>query len=359
MIEKSGDKIMKMVYFFDEGDGKNKKLLGGKGAGLAEMTRLKLPVPPGFTITTDVCKLYYQNNKTLPKSLWAEIKKNISRLEKKTGKKWNSSTNPLLVSVRSGAALSMPGMMDTILNLGLNDIAVDALAKKTSNPRFAWDSYRRFIQLFGKVVFGVNDKKFDEILEEAKKKQGVHLDSDLNEQSLRQVVSLYKETCQKHTGRPFPTSPDEQLELSVKAVFNSWMGERAIVYREKNHITRDIADGTAVNVVTMVFGNMGNDSATCRVYKKPRRRHKQDFWRIPDKRAGRGRGGRRQNRKASRRDENRNAKKLQTIGRYLQKARKTLQRTAGYRVYNRAGKILPASDKICKDECRRDDQDIS
>lgn len=268
MIEKSGDRKMKMVYFFDEGDGKNKKLLGGKGAGLAEMTRLKLPVPPGFTITTDVCKLYYQNNKTLPKILWTEVKKNIARLERKTGKKWNSSTNPLLVSVRSGAALSMPGMMDTILNLGLNDTAVEALAKKTSNPRFAWDSYRRFIQLFGKVVFGVNDKKFDEILEEAKKKQGVHIDSDLNEQSLRHVVSQYKETCQKHTGRPFPTSADEQLELSVKAVFNSWMGERAIVYREKNHITRDIADGTAVNVVTMVFGNMGNDSATGVVFTR-------------------------------------------------------------------------------------------
>ncbi|TBR10744.1 MAG: pyruvate, phosphate dikinase [Candidatus Nitrosotenuis sp.] len=259
---------MKMVYFFDEGDGKNKKLLGGKGAGLAEMTRLKLPVPPGFTITTDVCKMYYQNNKTLPKSLWAEVKKNIARLERKTGKKWNSSTNPLLVSVRSGAALSMPGMMDTILNLGLNDTAVEAIAKKTNNPRFAWDSYRRFIQLFGKVVFGVNDKKFDEILEEAKKKQGVHVDSDLNEQSLRYVVAQYKETCQKHTGRPFPTSADEQLELSVKAVFNSWMGERAVVYREKNHITRDIADGTAVNVVTMVFGNMGNDSATGVVFTR-------------------------------------------------------------------------------------------
>lgn len=259
---------MKMVYFFDEGDGKNKKLLGGKGAGLAEMTRLKLPVPPGFTITTDVCKLYYQNNKTLPKALWAEVKKNIARLEKKTGKKWNSNANPLLVSVRSGAALSMPGMMDTILNLGLNDAAVEALAKKTNNARFAWDSYRRFIQLFGKVVFCVNDKKFDEVLEEAKKKQGVHLDSDLNEQSLREIVSKYKEICQNQTGRPFPTNADEQLELSVKAVFNSWMGERAVVYREKNHITKDIADGTAVNVVTMVFGNMGNDSATGVVFTR-------------------------------------------------------------------------------------------
>lgn len=259
---------MKMVYFFDEGDGKNKKLLGGKGAGLCEMTQLKLPVPQGFTITTDVCKLYYQNNKTVPKELWSQVKKNIVKLEKISKKKWNSSENPLLVSVRSGAALSMPGMMDTILNLGLNDATVEALTRKTNNPRFAWDSYRRFVQLFGKVVFGVDDKKFDHILEDAKRKQGVTADSDLNEQSLRSVVSQYKQVCQNHTGRPFPTNPDEQLELAVKAVFNSWMGERAIVYREKNHITKDIADGTAVNVVAMAFGNMGNDSATGVVFTR-------------------------------------------------------------------------------------------
>lgn len=259
---------MKMVYSFEEGDGKNKKLLGGKGAGLCEMTQLKLPVPPGFTITTEVCKLYYQNNRTLPKSLWAEVKRNIAKIEKKTGKKWNSNQNPLLVSVRSGAALSMPGMMDTILNLGLNDDTVDALTKKTNNPKFAWDSYRRFIQLFGKVVFGVNDKKFDEVLETAKQKQGVHVDSELNEQSLREVVSQYKKICQEHTGKPFPSHPDEQLQLAVKAVFNSWMGERAVVYREKNHITKDIADGTAVNVVAMAFGNMGTDSATGVVFTR-------------------------------------------------------------------------------------------
>ena len=259
---------MKMVYFFDEGDGKNKKLLGGKGAGLCEMTKIRLPVPPGFTITTDVCKMYYQNGRTLPKSLWAEVKKNIAKLERKTGKKWNSNDNPLLVSVRSGAAISMPGMMDTILNLGLNDNSVNALAKKTNNPRFAWDSYRRFVQLFGKVVFCVDDKKFDHVLEEAKKKQGVHTDSDLNEQSLKEVVSQYKQICEAHTGRPFPSNPDEQLQLAVKAVFNSWMGERAVVYREKNHITKDIADGTAVNVVAMVFGNMGNDSATGVVFTR-------------------------------------------------------------------------------------------
>lgn len=253
---------MKSIYFFDEGNGKNRKLLGGKGAGLCEMTRLKLPVPPGFVITTEVCKNYYENSKTLSKNLISEVKKNIAKIEKKTGKKWNSKEDPLLVSVRSGAAISMPGMMDTILNLGLNEETVLGLAKKSSNPRFAWDSYRRFIQLFGKVVFGVNDQKFDEVLDHAKKNQAVQADSALNEKSLKQVVFEYKKICEKHTGRLFPSDPFEQLELAIKAVFNSWMGERAIIYRNKNNITKDIADGTAVNVVTMAFGNMGNDSAT-------------------------------------------------------------------------------------------------
>ncbi len=259
---------MKNIYFYDEGDGKNKKLLGGKGAGLCEMTRLKLPVPPGFVITTEVCKAYYQNGKKLPKSLMPEIKKNIAKIEKKTGKKWNSADNPLLVSVRSGAAISMPGMMDTILNLGLNDKTVEGLAKKSNNPRFAWDSYRRFIQLFGKVVFGVDDKNFDQILDKAKKNQSVEIDSALNEKSLKQIVKEYKRVCEKHTKRKFPTDPYEQLELAVKAVFGSWMGERAKVYREKNNITKDIADGTAVNVVSMAFGNMGQDSATGVVFTR-------------------------------------------------------------------------------------------
>ena len=151
---------MKQIYFFDEGDGKNRKLLGGKGAGLCEMTRLKLPVPPGFVITTEVCKQYYQNHKKLPKSFLAQVKKNIAKIEKRTNKKWNYKENPLLVSVRSGSAISMPGMMDTILNLGINDHTVEGLTKKSNNPRFAFDSYRRFIQLFGKVVFRIDDKKF-------------------------------------------------------------------------------------------------------------------------------------------------------------------------------------------------------
>ena len=259
---------MKSVYFFNEGDGSNKKLFGGKGAGLAEMTKLGLPVPPGFTITTEVCNWYYNNGKKLPRKLMNEVKKNIVKIEKKTGKGLGSIQNPLLVSVRSGAAISMPGMMDTILNLGLNDKTVIGLAKKSNNPRFAWDSYRRFLQLFGKVVFGINDEKFNEVLERTKHTQGVQIDSDLDEDSLKNIVSEYKAICENHLGKPFPEDPYKQLELAIEAVFRSWMGERAIVYREKYKITKDIANGTAVNVVTMVFGNMGNDSATGVVFTR-------------------------------------------------------------------------------------------
>ena len=259
---------LKPVYAFEEANSKNRMLLGGKGAGLSEMTRLKLPVPPGFTITTQVCNQYYDNNRKLEKNVIPEVMKNITKIEKKTGKKWNSVNNPLLVSVRSGAAISMPGMMDTILNLGLNDQTVLGLAKKTDNPRFAWDSYRRFIQLFGKVVFGVDDEKFDHVLNTAKKRQGVTDDSKLNLDSLKKIVSEYKKICNNHTKRKFPNNPNEQLQLAIEAVFKSWMGERAIVYREKNNITKDIANGTAVNIVTMVFGNMGDDSGTGVVFTR-------------------------------------------------------------------------------------------
>ena len=259
---------LKSVYSFEEANSKNRMLLGGKGAGLSEMTRLKLSVPPGFTITTHVCNQYYENGRKLPKNVIPEVMRNITKIEKKTGKKWNSANNPLLVSVRSGAAISMPGMMDTILNLGLNDQTVLGLTKKTNNPRFTWDSYRRFIQLFGKVVFGVSDEKFDKVLDAAKKKQSVTNDSQLDVDSLKRVVTEYKKICENHTRRKFPSNPNEQLQLAVEAVFKSWMGERAIIYREKNNITRDIADGTAVNVVTMVFGNMGNNSATGVVFTR-------------------------------------------------------------------------------------------
>ena len=259
---------MKSIYAFEDADSKNRMLLGGKGAGLSEMTRLKLPVSPGFTITTEVCNNYYENKKCLPKNLMVEVSKNISKIEKKTGKKWNSSVNPLLVSVRSGAAISMPGMMDTILNLGLNDQTVLGLAKKTNNSRFAWDSYRRFIQLFGKVVFNISDENFDDVLNSAKTKQGITDDSMLNVDSLKKIVLDYKKICEKYTKQKFPTNPNEQISLAVEAVFKSWMGERAVIYREKNNITKGIANGTAVNVQTMVFGNMGNDSATGVVFTR-------------------------------------------------------------------------------------------
>jgi len=259
---------MKPIYFFDEVDGKNKKLFGGKGTGLIEMTRLGLPVPPGFTITTAVCIQYYDNNKKLPRNLMSEAKRNIQKIERKTDKKFGSLQNPLLVSVRSGAAISMPGMMDTILNLGLNDQTVIGLANTSQNPRFAWDSYRRFAQLFGKVVFGIEDKQFDEILQNARRQQNVQQDHELSEQSLKKIVSEYKSICQRYTGRPFPADPYQQLELAIEAVFKSWMGERAIVYREKYKITKEIANGTAVNVVAMIFGNMGNDSATGVVFTR-------------------------------------------------------------------------------------------
>jgi len=185
-------KKFRPVYAFEEADSKNRMLLGGKGAGLSEMTRLKLPVPPGFTITTQVCNKYYENGGKLPKNVISDVMRNITKIEKKTGKKWNSASNPLLVSVRSGAAISMPGMMDTILNLGLNEQTILGLIKNTNNPRFTWDSYRRFIQLFGKVVFGVNDEKFDHVLDAAKKKQNVIDDSQLNVDSLQKIVFEYK-----------------------------------------------------------------------------------------------------------------------------------------------------------------------
>ncbi len=260
---------MKAIYFFDQGDGKNKQLLGGKGAGLCEMTSLGLPVPPGFVITTKVCKAYYDNDsKEISPGIKSQIRKGIKRIEKETGKSWKSKTNPLLVSVRSGAALSMPGMMDTILNLGLNDDTVLGLAEKSGNPRFAWDSYRRLIQLFGKVVLGVDDKIFEDILDKAKKDQRAQSDSDLSVESLKDIVSKYKKACSKYGSGPFPSDPDKQLDLAVNAVFDSWMGERAIVYRKQYGITEEQADGTAVNVVAMVFGNMGDDSATGVVFTR-------------------------------------------------------------------------------------------
>jgi len=248
----------KYVYFFEEGNAKMKDLLGGKGANLCEMKRIGIPVPEGFVITTEACREFFKKN-DFPEGLWEEVLRAMAELEKRTGKKFGGEENPLLVSVRSGAPISMPGMMDTILNLGLNDKTVEGLSKATNNPRFAYDSYRRLIQMFGNVVLGIEHNEFEEVLDKIKKKYNAEQDVDLDVNALKEVVEEFKKVIEKH-GKKFPQDPYEQLRMAIWAVFESWNNERAKVYRKINNIPDDM--GTAVNIVTMVFGNMGNDSAT-------------------------------------------------------------------------------------------------
>jgi pyruvate,orthophosphate dikinase len=253
----------KYIYAFREGDGKNKHLLGGKGANLCEMTQIGLNVPPGFVISTEACLAYLADSKhALPEDLMKVVRENVTALEKATGKTFGGADNPLLVSVRSGSAMSMPGMMDTILNLGLNEATLAGLIKQSGNARFGYDAYRRFIQLFGKVALGVADEHFDEHFEEVKRQAGAVVDVGLNADHLKDICARFLRVVQQQTGKPFPTDPLEQLEIAIKAVFNSWMGKRAVDYRREFHITPAMANGTAVNVVAMVFGNLGNDSAT-------------------------------------------------------------------------------------------------
>ncbi|MCH7590889.1 pyruvate, phosphate dikinase, partial [PVC group bacterium] len=254
----------KYVYFFSRGKGegksKMKQLLGGKGANLAEMTNLGIPVPPGFTVATNVCALYYKNNKRYPSFVQTEIDHNLSKLEKASGKKFGDPKNPLLISVRSGAAVSLPGMMDTVLNLGLNQEVVEGLSQKMNNPRFAWDSYRRFIQMFANVVLDINPHNFEEILQNIKQLKGVVNDTDLDVEALKLVVKDYKSLVLKETGKDFPDQPKDQLAKSINAVFSSWNNDRAVYYRKMHDIKGLI--GTAVNVQAMVYGNMNDNSAT-------------------------------------------------------------------------------------------------
>ncbi len=254
----------KMVYFFGgaqtEGTLEMKVLLGGKGANLADMTSIGLPVPPGFTITTDTCALYYKNGQRLPHGLMNEVHKNISFLERETSKKFGDTGMPLLVSVRSGAAVSMPGMMDTILNLGLTDQSVEGLAKSTKNPRFAYDAYRRLINMFGDVVMGVDHHHFEQEFNKIKKKYNAKLDTDVPEQGMIELCDIYKATYQRYVGEVFPQNPFKQLELAIEAVFKSWNGDRAVSYRRIQGITG--LNGTAVNIQSMAYGNMGEDSGT-------------------------------------------------------------------------------------------------
>lgn len=250
----------KNLYFFDEGDGTDKRLLGGKGAGLCTMAQIGLPVPPGFVITTEVCKSYYESGGKLPEGLMDEVGAAMRKLEGLTDKCFGDPNNPLLVSIRSGAMLSMPGMMDTILNLGLNDESVEGLAKRTKNERFAYDVYRRFIQMFGKIVLGIDMKKFDDIFDEHKEKVGAKLDTDLKAVDVKKIVEQFKQVVRKETSKEFPSDPIQQLEQAIQAVFASWNTKRAREYREFYKIPHDL--GTAVNVVTMIFGNMGADSGS-------------------------------------------------------------------------------------------------
>jgi pyruvate,orthophosphate dikinase len=243
-----------------EGDATMRDLLGGKGAGLAEMTNAGLPVPPGFTITTEACNDYFANGERLPDGLWDDVQEAVHEVERRTGKGFGDPANPLLVSVRSGARFSMPGMMDTVLNLGLNDHTLEGLVALTGNERFGADAWRRFIQMFGRIVMDVDGSRFEHALDEAKKARGATEDTDLDAAALREVAETFKRIVKEDTGREFPTDPWEQLDLAIKAVFGSWFGKRARDYREFNRIAHDL--GTAVNVVTMVFGNMGDDSGT-------------------------------------------------------------------------------------------------
>ena len=252
--------MAKFVYDFSEGNGSMRELLGGKGANLAEMSNLGMPVPQGFTVTTEACTQYYNDGRAIAPEIEAEIMEHLAKLEEKTGKKFGDTSNPLLVSVRSGARASMPGMMDTILNLGLNDVSVEGFAAKTGNPRFAYDSYRRFIQMFSDVVMELSKKRFEEIIDDLKDKKGVKQDVELDADDMKELVVRFKEFYKNEKGEDFPQDPKVQLMEAVKAVFRSWDNPRANVYRRMNEIPYDW--GTAVNVQSMVFGNSGDTSGT-------------------------------------------------------------------------------------------------
>ena len=251
------------IWSFAEGDGKDKRLLGGKGANLCEMTRIGINVPPGFVVTTEACLAYLESPEgALPTGVMEQAREQMARLEAATGRRFGGGDDPLLVSVRSGSAMSMPGMMDTILNLGLNEESLGGLVEQTGDQRFGYDAYRRLIQLFGKVALGIEDEHFDEQFESVKELAGAAGDMDLHAEDLEEIVRRFLQVVRKHTGRPFPSDPYEQLEVAIKAVFDSWMGRRAVDYRREFEITSDMANGTAANVVAMVFGNMGSDCST-------------------------------------------------------------------------------------------------
>ncbi|HEY6406719.1 MAG TPA: PEP/pyruvate-binding domain-containing protein, partial [Ktedonobacteraceae bacterium] len=250
----------KWIYLFSEGNAKMRDLLGGKGAGVAEMTNAGLPVPPGFTITTEACNAYYDAQQHFPQGMWQQAQAALKIVEQQTGKGFGKKDNPLLVSVRSGAKFSMPGMMDTVLNLGINDETVQGLVALTGDERFAYDAYRRFIQMFSKIVLDTDPGDFERVLDIYKDRAGVKTDAEIPAAELKKLVVEFKQIAERQSGQPFPTDVYQQLQKAIEAVFSSWNNKRAIDYRNFNKIAHDL--GTAVNVQSMVFGNMGNDSGT-------------------------------------------------------------------------------------------------
>ena len=281
----------KMVYRFDEGDARMRDLLGGKGANLCEMAGLGLPVPPGFVITTETCRAYYDAGGRFPDGLWDDVQSYMSHVETSAGRRFGSADAPLLVSVRSGAPISMPGMMDTILNLGINEQTVHGLARLMNNQRVAFDAYRRFVDMYGRIVLGVDGGVFNEILDHHKVQAGVTQDQELSVDQLRAIASDFQAAVKREVGMGVPQDPWAQLEGAIDAVFSSWNGARAITYRNARGISHDM--GTAVNVMAMVFGNLGDDSGTGVLFTpQPLHRTAQALRRIPHQRPRRGCCGR-------------------------------------------------------------------
>ena len=334
---------MPYVFAFEEGSKEQKYLLGGKGANLAEMTKLGLPVPPGFTITTDACKAYMAADDTIPAGLMDEVAEALAALEGKMGKRLGDAADPLLVSVRSGAPFSMPGMMDTVLNLGLNDVSVGGLAKQTDNARFAYDSYRRFVQMFGKIVLDIDGERFEQALEELREQRGVATDPELSAEDLEGLADRFKAIVLAEAGIEFPQDPKEQLRLAIEAVFRSWNGERARIYRRMEKIADDL--GTAVNVQTMVFGNKGDDSGTGVAFTRdPATGENRPYGDFLEERPGRGRRGRHPRHRAARRHGQRVPRVPPAAARAHADAPEPLPRHVRHRVHHRAGPAVPPAD---------------
>ncbi len=318
-------------------------LLGGKGANLADMTRIGVPVPPGFTVTTEACNAYLAAGESFPPGLWEEERAALDRLEQQTGKNFGDAANPLLVSCRSGAKFSMPGMMDTVLNIGLNDAVAEGMAKLTGDSRFVYDSYRRLVQMFGSVVMGVADEPFEEVLTAARANAGVATDSELGAEEWKRVTGDFQRIVRRQAGRDFPQDPIEQIRLATEAVFRSWNGKRAHDYRNAAKIAHDL--GTAVNICTMVFGNLGNDSATGVAMTRSGATGENAIeGRLPHQRAGRGRRRRHPADQADRAAEERDARGLRRVRGDLPQARAALPGDAGRRVHHRARQALDAAD---------------